>query len=112
MNTNDVPPSYEDAIKSPPPTQADLAHHYTPPAPFAPRPATAPPVPCIPQPIQPYPTNGTPHTLPTYHYPPVVLQSNPQQPSNTNKAIRVCFFTIFTIVFITIVVFFFTFAIR
>ncbi|XP_045106912.1 uncharacterized protein LOC123501906 isoform X3 [Portunus trituberculatus] len=75
MNTNDLPPSYEDATNSVPPTQTDLAHHYTPPPPFASLPVTAPPVPGIPQPTQPYPTNGTPHTLPTYRRPTVVLQN-------------------------------------
>ncbi|XP_045106911.1 uncharacterized protein LOC123501906 isoform X2 [Portunus trituberculatus] len=109
MNTNDLPPSYEDATNSVPPTQTDLAHHYTPPPPFASLPVTAPPVPGIPQPTQPYPTNGTPHTLPTYRRPTVVLQNHAHQPSNNYKQTKTCFFTIFTIIIVTTLILVITF---
>ncbi|XP_063884284.1 centromere protein V-like isoform X3 [Scylla paramamosain] len=44
MNANDLPPSYEDAIKSPPTPHAGLAPHYTPLPPSTPRTPSAPPV--------------------------------------------------------------------
>ncbi|XP_045106910.1 uncharacterized protein LOC123501906 isoform X1 [Portunus trituberculatus] len=107
MNTNDLPPSYEDATNSVPPTQTDLAHHYTPPPPFASLPVTAPPVPGIPQPTQPYPTNGTPHTLPTYRRPTVVLQNSlpahRNQPTNSKRNCCCVISIAFTLIFLKVI---------
>ncbi|KAK8392652.1 hypothetical protein O3P69_014823 [Scylla paramamosain] len=106
MNANDLPPSYEDAIKFPPPSQAGLAHHYTPPSLLTP---SAPPVSYQSQPTQPYAvSNAASDGLPTYHYPPVVLHRQAQSSSgNSGKS---CFIAFFIMVFIMIFIFVIVFA--